>query len=150
MKYESLYTMNHFRFRLGLDYALGHEYALVDRVLFPETTSRLGEFCNGLEYGPCRQTPIWQEFEQCGFVDRDWSEEIDWLVRETEEVVLSLARAKVRHGLMRWRVNDISIQRYARCDTGIAWHRDYASDKHLVVVYTVRGDRKSTRLNSSH
>ena len=37
---------------------------------------------------------------------------------------------------MRWRVNDVAIQRYSNPEDGIGWHRDFARDHHLVAIYS--------------
>lgn len=139
MRHASLYTMNQHRMRLAVDACIDRDFAVSQRVLFPETAAVLAKWCNGLSYRPNGDMRVYQHFEQASFQSGRWPPELAWLVASTEAVVLARARARVRHGLMRWRVNDISIQRYCTDKAGIEWHRDFASDKHLVAVFTVCG-----------
>ncbi len=139
MRHASLYTMNQHRMRLEVDACIDRDFAVSQRVLFPETAAVLAKWCNDLSYRPSGDMRVYQHFEQAGFQSGRWPPELAWLVEGTESVVLARARARVRHGLMRWRVNDISIQRYNDSGAGIEWHRDFASDKHLVVIFSICG-----------
>ena len=139
--HRELMTLNTYRLRMTTDACIDHGYAVGYRILWPETAGVLARLANALAYAPSRDLVVPQRFTHAGFYAGEWPDEIGWLVDRTEELVLARARRRARIGLMQWRVNDIAIQKYDPndADGGIGWHRDFASDKHLVVVYTVQG-----------
>ena len=139
--HKTLMTINSYRLRFGIDACIDHGYSIAPGVLWPETAGILASVASQLDLRPCRDMAVRQRFSHINLFAGEWSEEFAWLVRHTEEMVRSRARSRARHGLMRWRVNDIAVQQYDPADTngGIDWHRDFASDKHLVAVYTVQG-----------
>ncbi len=134
-------TLNTYRLRSAVDACIDHGYALTHGVLWPETASILAGVASTFDMQPCSDMTVHQRFVHVNLLEGNWPEEFAWLVRSTEEIVRSRARARARHGLMRWRVNDIAVQQYDPSDKdgGIDWHRDFACDKHLVAVYTVQG-----------
>lgn len=139
--HKDLMTINTHRLRLAVDACIDHGYALSYGVLWPETAGILAGMASAMDMQSCRDMTVHQRFMHVNFADECWPEEFDWLVNKTEGIVRSRARARARHGLMQWHVNDIAVQQYDPSDQdgGIDWHRDFARDKHLVAVYTVQG-----------
>ncbi|MBP9827100.1 hypothetical protein KBC99_01310 [Candidatus Saccharibacteria bacterium] len=138
--YRSLMALNTHRLRLAVDSCIDNYFAVFHGVLAPETAGVFSRFSEGLDFGPSNSLVVPQSFEHFGYYEGDWPEEIGWLVEQTEAIVTARARARARHGLMRWRVNDVAIQRYSNPEDGIGWHRDFARDHHLVAIYSVIGE----------
>lgn len=134
-----LMTLNSYRLGLAVDRCIDLGYAIEQSALFPETAGVLTDCAHRQAMSPSSELGVYQSFDRIMYEQGDWPDEIDWLVRSTERVVTAKALARARIGLSQWRVNDVSIQSYGDPAAGIGWHRDFARDKHLVVVFTVSG-----------
>ena len=137
--YPVLMTINGYRLRQAIDDAIDHGYGVQHGVLYPETAGVLTTRAQQLTFSPCREVGVYQHFDQVGFNRQAFPDELNWLASGVESIVRERARSRARHGLATWSVNDISVQKYADHAAGIGYHRDYASDKHIVVVFTLCG-----------
>lgn len=137
--YLSQYGLNHTRLRAAIATGREQGYGWQGGVLRPETASSLALFTESLSFGPNRDLAVEQHFDYVKYESGDWPEEIAWLAVQTERAAIWVARRMQDAGLASWRVNDVSIQRYTSGPLAIDWHRDFASDVQLVVIWTIRG-----------
>lgn len=137
--YPSLMTLVSSQLKAAIGEACRQRYGVRHGALRPETAAILTDLCDGLSFQPSRLAPVRQSFVAHDF---DWPlpAEIDWLVQSTEAVVQAYSQEDIDcFGLSAWQANDIVMQRYEYKWDMIDWHRDYASDIYLIVVYTVSG-----------
>ncbi len=85
---------------------------------------------------------VYQRFEVFAPVYFDESTRQDYpLMRELGDTLGQMIRASAGRYkcLQTWQPNDVAVQRYSDRYDGIGRHRDYSSDIHLIVSYTIVG-----------
>lgn len=137
--YNNLMTMQELHMRLTILVARQSGYGVRRYAIYPETARCLASWAKRQTFAPNGDLSVYQDFEVYQ-LRGDWPEEIAWLIERTEAVVHKFAAANCDTPLTAWRVNDVAVQRYISERAGIDWHRDFASDRSLVVVFTVEGE----------
>lgn len=137
--HDALMTMNTHQMRLALESCLDYGYGFARAGLFPETAGILTALAEKLEYRRVRMSEKSQSYGQYGYIDGQWPEEVAWLVEKTQDLVTARARAGLLRGLMAWQPNDVVLQTYDELDSESGWHKDFSSDLHIVVVFSLSG-----------